>query len=118
MYHKSELQKEMNHWFKENLGYYPYFLVYTEINGTPMYLNKSEVIFLQYKCAHAYRMYGEEGYQKFINTHIVYNGRTKRHHVPIRFNKDGSFQEPFQEGFRTEEDLEMGLLKEQLLIGE
>lgn len=95
-YFKSELQSEMRKWFKEKRGYIPYNQVYAEIKGTPLYLNETEVRFLQVKC----KQEAEQGrFEQFCKDHVVYSGRTKRGHEPMRWRADGNFINKFKPGF-------------------
>lgn len=93
-YHKSDLQRELRKFF--NNKYYTH--VYAEVNGTPMYLNETEVRFLQYKC----KIAAENGeFDEFVKNTIVYNGPKKRGSVPMVFREDGKFANEFKEGFYT-----------------
>ena len=98
-YQKSDLQREMRKYF--NNKYYTH--VYAEVNGTPMYLNETEVRFLQYKC----KLAAEKGmFDEFVKNTIVYNGPRKRDGIPMIFRKDGKFANEFKEGFyETNADL-------------
>ena len=98
-YQKSDLQREMRKYF--NNKYYTH--VYAEVNGTPMYLNETEVRFLQYKC----KLAAENGeFDNFVKNTIVYNGPRKRDGKPMVFRKDGKFATQFKKGFyNTNSDL-------------
>lgn len=92
-YTKSHLDREMKQWFlAKGMKHIP--LVYCEIYGTPMYLNETQIRFLQVQCKNHW------DYDEFCRTHVVYSGRYKRQsdHI-MHFRRDGKFVEEFEGNF-------------------
>lgn len=97
-YRKSHLQAELRDYCNEYYHYRPYTHVYCEIKGTPMYLNETEIRFLQVKCKEAS---GSGEFENFCKNVQVYDGPTKRGHKPMIFRPDGMFSTEFKPGFYT-----------------
>lgn len=115
---KSDLQRELRRGF--NNEYYDH--VYCEVNGKPMYLKEDEVRLLQNMCIEYCtegtcnsKYFSEEKFNEWCKLVVVYNGKTKRHHHPLTWDKGkrlGWFTEKFPSGFfDVNSTLHTGLLR-------